>query len=153
MESCKEKLELYVCRLTLLNLFFHGKDCTPNPFKEVFQSFPWSMEDEILTAVWVDWSIWIVKKLGNVLQVTKSWIKSFSWNLIIVVNLYCVFLIAMLIKHSMISNLELPGRMEKVQALSSALHDLPASHYETLKYLLGHLYRYVPCYECGGSVG
>ena len=53
----------------------------------------------------------------------------------------------MLIKHSMISNLELPGRLEKVQALSSALHDLPASHYETLKYLLGHLYRYVPCYE------
>lgn len=91
MESCKEKLGLYVCRLTLLNLFFHGKDCTPNPFKEVFQSFPWSMEDEILTAVWVDWSIWIVKKQGNVLQVTKSWIKSFSWNLIIVVNLYCVF--------------------------------------------------------------
>lgn len=36
---------------------------------------------------------------------------------------------------------KLPGRMEKVQALSSALHDLPASHYETLKYLLGHLYR------------
>ena len=56
----------------------------------------------------------------------------------------------MLIKYFMIFNLELPGRMEKVEALSAALHDLPASHYETLKYLLGHLYRYVQC--CGCSV-
>lgn len=63
-----------------------------------------------------------------------------------------VSLIAILIKHSMISNLELPGKMEKVEALSAALLDLPASHYETLKYLLAHLYRYVPCYECRGSV-
>ncbi|KAL9967693.1 hypothetical protein ACROYT_G025979 [Oculina patagonica] len=36
---------------------------------------------------------------------------------------------------------KLPGKMEKVEALSAALLELPASHYETLKYLLGHLYR------------
>ncbi|KAJ7375425.1 N-chimaerin [Desmophyllum pertusum] len=38
---------------------------------------------------------------------------------------------------------KLSGRVEKVEALSAALLELPPSHYETLKYLLGHLYRVV----------
>lgn len=46
----------------------------------------------------------------------------------------------------MILNPEVADRMGKVEALSAALHDLPASHYETLKYLMGHLYRYVQRY-------
>ena len=64
MESCKEKQDWKVVALYCL-IFFYGKISTPNPFetpefkiKEVFQSFPGSMEDEILTAVGVDWSIW-----------------------------------------------------------------------------------------------
>lgn len=57
-----------------------------------------------------------------------------------------VILIAKLISHSTILNPEVADRMGKVEALSAALHDLPASHYETLKYLMGHLYRYVQCY-------
>ena len=48
-----------------------------------------------------------------------------------------------LIRHSMFFYPELSGRVEKVEALSAALLELPPSHYETLKYLLGHLYRYV----------
>ena len=36
---------------------------------------------------------------------------------------------------------EISSKYEKVEALSKALLELPPSHYETLKYLLGHLYR------------
>jgi len=36
---------------------------------------------------------------------------------------------------------KISGKYEKVEALSKALLELPPSHYETLKFLLGHLYR------------
>lgn len=36
---------------------------------------------------------------------------------------------------------KISSKYEKVEALSKALLELPPSHYETLKYLLGHLYR------------
>lgn len=36
---------------------------------------------------------------------------------------------------------KLSSRKEKMEELSKALLELPASHYETLKFLLGHLYR------------
>lgn len=36
---------------------------------------------------------------------------------------------------------KISGKYQKVEALSAALLELPPSHYETLKYLLGHLYR------------
>ena len=49
----------------------------------------------------------------------------------------------LIIKHSLLLNPELPSRVEKMEKLSEALLGLPASHYETLKYLLGHLYRLV----------
>ena len=45
-----------------------------------------------------------------------------------------------LIKYLFVS--EISSKYEKVEALSKALLELPPSHYETLKYLLGHLYRY-----------
>ena len=44
-----------------------------------------------------------------------------------------------LIKYLFVS--EISSKYEKVEALSKALLELPPSHYETLKYLLGHLYR------------
>lgn len=36
---------------------------------------------------------------------------------------------------------KISSKYEKMEAFSVALQELPASHYETLKYLLGHLYR------------
>ena len=38
---------------------------------------------------------------------------------------------------------ELTDEYDQVQALSHALTELPHAHYETLKYLMGHLYRYI----------
>ena len=40
-------------------------------------------------------------------------------------------------------SVEIADKYDQVEALSHALSELPHAHYETLKYLMGHLYRLV----------
>ena len=44
---------------------------------------------------------------------------------------------------ALLSSTEISDKHRKAEALSEAIDALPHSHFETLKYLLGHLYRSV----------